>query len=78
MLDGFQIRSYASEERHQRVVYDDCAVFGVIDDVSELIREQSQVERVQHRAHRRNREVGFHMFLLVPAERAYSIAFADA
>ena len=50
----------------------------VVDDVGELLGEQADVERVQHRAHRRHREVGLEVLLAVPAERADAIAVLDA
>ena len=38
-LNRFQVPSHASEQRHKGVIDDNRAVFGVIDDVSELIGE---------------------------------------
>ena len=49
-------------------VDDHDAVLGVVGDVDELLGEEPDVERVQHGAHRRHREVGLEVLLRVPAE----------
>ena len=44
-----------------------------MDAVSELFREQPDVERVHDGAHGRNREVRFQVLLGVPTERADAV-----
>ena len=66
------------EERGERVVDDDDAILCVVDDLRELRRWEAKVERVQHRAHAGDREVGLDVLLVVPAERADSISGRDA
>ena len=64
-----QVRQHAGQQRDQRRVDDDHAVLGVVDDVDELLGEQPQVQRVQHRAHARHGEVGHQVLGVVPHER---------
>jgi hypothetical protein len=66
-----------AEQGYQRSVDDDDPVVGMVDHVGELFREQTDVERVQHRAHGWNREVALEVFLVVPAERAHSFIACD-
>ena len=52
--DGLNRRQFAAhlgEQRDQRRVDDDDLVFGVVDDVAQLLREESDVQRVEHRTH---------------------------
>ena len=53
--DGLHLRQVRGEQADQRVVDDDDLVLGVVGDVDELLGEQPDVERVQHRAHRGDR-----------------------
>ena len=53
-------------------------VLGVVRDVGELLGEQPDVERVQHGAHRRHREVGLEVLGVVPLERADPLVPGDA
>ena len=41
-------------------------ILGVVDDVGELLGEEADVERVEHRAHARDGEVGLEVLLGVP------------
>ncbi len=66
------------ENRHDRVVDEDDAVLGVVDDVGELLGEQADVERVQHRTDARHRHVQLEVALVVPRERANAIALSHA
>ncbi len=78
VFDGPKVFRDAGERRIERCVDEDDAVFAVIDDEGELVREQSDVQRVDDGAHRRNGVVGFEMLLGVPAEGADAISRADA
>jgi hypothetical protein len=48
----------------------------VVDDVRELIREQPDVQGVQHRPHAGDGVVGLEMFLVVPTEGPDAVAGA--
>ena len=77
MLDGLELGEELGEQRHQRVVDDNDLVLGVVRDVDDLLGEQPHVEGVQDRAHRRRREVGLDVLLVVPHERGHDVALAD-
>ena len=49
----------------------------MVHDVLELLGEQPDVERVQHRADAGHREVGLEVLLDVPRERADAVAGLD-
>ena len=66
--DGLELRQLLGEQRDERVVDDDDAVLGVVGDVDELVGEEPDVERVEHRSHRRDREVGLEVLGVVPHE----------
>src|SRR5437868_7222759 len=78
MLNTLQLWGNPRQQRHQRVVNDDDAVFSVVDDVAELFGKEPQVERVQHCAHAGNSEVGFEVLLSIPQEGADAVAPAYA
>ena len=67
---GGQVAEHPGQQRDQRRVDDDHPVLGVVGDVDELLGEEPDVERVQHRAHARHREVGHQVLGVVPHERA--------
>ena len=60
------------------VMRDDDLVVAMVDDVRELLGEEPDVERVEHRTHARDREIGLHVLLVVPHERADPIARLEA
>ena len=68
----------ARTARQQGVVDDDDLVLGVVGDVDQLLGEQPDVERVQHRAHRRDREVGLEVLGVVPHEGRDPLVAVDA
>ena len=68
VLHGLQLRQVRREQADQRVVDDDDLVLGVVGDVDELLGEQPDVQRVQHGAHRGDREVGLEVLGVVPLE----------
>ena len=77
MLDVRHLRSKLLQDRHERVVDEDHAIRGVVDDVDDLLGEQAHVERVQDRADARHRHVELEVALVVPRERADAIAGLD-
>ena len=62
------------EQRQQALVDDQDAILGVVDDVGELVGVQAQVQRVQHRADRRDRQVRLEVLMPRPGERRHAIA----
>ena len=70
-------RSFSSSG-HERVVDEDDPVLGVVDDVDELLREEPDVHRVEHRAHAGHREVELEVPAGVPGEGGDPVARAHA
>jgi hypothetical protein len=66
------------EGGRERVVDEDDPVLGVVDDVLDLLREQPDVDRVQHRAEARDGEVELEVALGVPAEGRDPVPRSDA
>ena len=74
--DAFEVDSmpYLLEKVEQHILHNQKAVLGVMDDVSELIRMQSQVKGVQHGSSDGNAEVGFQMGMAIPHQRSDAIS----
>ena len=53
-------------------------VLGVVDDVGEVVVVQAQVQRVEHGADRRNREIRLEVLLARPSQRRDAVARPDA
>ena len=53
------------------------SVLGVVDDVFDLLREQPRVDRVQYGAHAGDRVVKLQVPVVVPGERADTVAGSD-
>ena len=47
------------------------------DDVLQLLGEEAHVQGVQHRSHARHGQVGFHVLLVIEAERRHPVPVAD-
>jgi len=62
------LREHLRQQRNQGAVTDDHVVGGVVGDIAELAGIEPQVQRVQHRAHGRDREVGLQMLGVVPEQ----------
>ena len=75
---GGEVRQLCGQQRHQRVVDDDHPVLGVVGDVDQLLREEPDVEGVEHRTHRRHREVGLEVLDVVPLEGRDPLVAGDA
>ena len=69
MAHGLERRQQRPQQAGERAVDEDDLVLGVVDDVGELLGEQPDVERVQHAAGARRREVQLEVARRVPAER---------
>ena len=78
VLDGLEGGQLLGEEADQGVVDDDDLVLGVVGDVGQLLGEQPDVQRVQHRAHRGDGEVGLEVLGVVPLEGADPLVAGDA
>jgi hypothetical protein len=78
VLDGLEVRCDLLQDRNQRVVHEDDLILTVVDDVGQLLREQPDVERVQHRAQAGHAHVDLEVLLRVPHEGGYAIAIVDA
>ena len=57
-----------AQQGDQRTVDDDHPVIGVVHHEGQLFREQADVQRVEHGAHRRDGEVGLEVLGMVPTE----------
>ena len=66
------------QHRHERVLHEDHPILGVPDHVFELVREQPDVQGVEHGAHGRHGEVGLEVLPGVPGERGHPIARSHA
>ena len=78
MLDRLALVADPGEQRGDRAVDDDHLVLGVVHHVGQLLGEQPDVEGVEHRPHRGDRQVGLEVLLVVPGEGAHPVAGADA
>ena len=66
------------EDRQQAAVDDHGAIAGVIRDVREVVRVQSQVQCVQDEAAARDPEVGLVVLVMVPAQCRDPVAALEA
>ena len=76
-LDRRQLVGEGGEQVDQQLVDEEEAIFGVVDDEGDLVGEEPDVHRVQHRAHAGDGEVGGEVVGVVPAEGADDVAVAD-
>jgi hypothetical protein len=67
------MREDLGELRNQRGVHDHGVVIGVGGDVADLSRREPDIQRVQHRAHRRHRQVGLEVLGVVPHEGPHAL-----
>ena len=66
------------DKREKREIKENQAVFGVVDDVDDLVFEQARVDGVDHRLHARNTVIELVVAIPVPGERADALARLDA
>ncbi len=78
VLDLVEVVLDAGQQRDQRVIDDDRLVAAVLDHERQLLGEQADVQRVQHRTLAGHGEVRLDVFLVVPHERGDDVALADA
>ncbi|MCY1374628.1 hypothetical protein D9M69_619810 [compost metagenome] len=64
----------AREQLGEAGVEEHVAVFGVVQDVGDLLREQARVHCVQHGLHARDAEVQLDMAVRVPGQRGHAVA----
>ncbi len=77
-LDARQLVGDLFEQRHESEIGDQHAVFGVIDDPHDLLREQPRIDGVIDRADAEDAVPGLQMPPGVPAERRHPVAELDA
>ena len=77
-LDGAELGGDRLQQRHEIRVHQQDAVLGVIDDVGQVRRRQTQVQGVQHRPDAGHREIRFQVAVMVPGERGDPIALPHA
>ena len=77
-LDGRQLVLQLLHQRHEGQVEEHQPVFGVIDDVGDLLGEQARIDGVIDRADAGDAVPGFQMPPGVPGERRDAVAELDA
>src|SRR5215471_15394099 len=77
-LDALACRSQLLHQRSEGRVEEYDLVLGIIDDVKELIVEESGIDGVDDRSHARHRVVQLEMPMAVPGERSDPVAGLDA
>ncbi len=78
---GFDLRAVRYQffhQRHEVEIEAQNPVFGVIDDVGDLIREEARVDGVADRPDARNTEIEFQMAIGVPRQRSYPVPQSNA
>ena len=78
VADPLERRQQRREQTEQRAVDEDHLVVGVVDDVGELLGEQSDVQRVQDAPGARRGEVQLEVAGGVPPERRHAAVGRDA
>ena len=66
------------DDRRKARIEDDGLVFGVVDDVDELLRMQSRIAGVHHHAAARYRVIGLEVAVVVPGDRGDRAAGCEA
>jgi len=74
MLDPLQLGPDALDDRQKHCVEQQHTVFGMIDDIDELLVEQTWVHRVEHPAHSRAAVPADEMVAMVHRERRDAVA----
>ena len=77
-VNRLHLRQHRGQDRRQRQIGDHHLILGLVGDKLDLFGEQPNVEGVQHRAHRRHRDVGLQVFLVVPHEGGDPLVAVDA
>ena len=66
------------DQRREREIEEHDRIFGVADDVGELLVEQTRIDRVGDRAHARDRVVELEVAITIPGERSDPVSGNDA
>ncbi|MHC2407966.1 hypothetical protein ACVJGC_000557 [Bradyrhizobium diazoefficiens] len=77
-LDRLQLRRDRLDDRQRGAVDEQQAVFGVVDDVDELLGKQPRIDGVQHIAHARRGVEHLEMAVGIPGQRADAVALLHA
>ena len=72
------MRCDAFDDRRKACVEDDGFVFGVVDDVDQLLRVQARIAGVHHHAAARYRVIGLEVAVVVPGDRGDRAAGGEA
>ena len=68
--------AHLGQQRRHRGVDDDDLVLAVVNDVGQLLGEEPDVQRVEHRPHRGDGQIGLQVLLVVPGERPHPVRVA--
>ena len=66
------------EQWQQDVIDDQKPIFGVLDDVDQIVRVEAKVQRVEDATRSWNAEVGLQVGVVVPHERRHAITAVEA
>jgi len=66
------------DQRQEAGIEEQQPIFGVVDDVLDLLREEARIDRVQNRPHSGHAVVQLHMPITVPGQRRDPLTGADA
>ena len=72
------MRGNAFDQGRKGGIEQDHAVFGVVDDVDELLRLQARVAGVHHHATARDGVIRLQVAVVVPGNRAHGVAACEA
>ena len=66
------------DQRHENRIEEDVAIFGMVDDVLDLLRKQARIDGVQDAAAAGHAVVQLEMAIAVPGQRGDALAMTDA
>ena len=69
-----QFAAHSLQNGHKGGIHENQLIFGVIDDVDQLLGRQARVDRVTHRTLAGNRIIQLEMAITVPCQRGHPIA----
>ena len=74
---GAVVDDLLDQGQEHRIDHDD-PVFGMVDDVDQLLGEQARVDGVADRTNPRNTVVNLQMAMVVPRQRCHAVGHADS
>ena len=77
-LDAGALTCQPLDQRPKIGVEEHVAVFSMIDDVDDLLGEQSRVDGMAHKARARRAVIRLHMAVVVPGQRGDAIALRES